>query len=275
MFTGGGPRHARHRCLSCGFAGGPNKLVMALLGLKFDDAEAFVASDEVRAPPMLAGVVVTQLGGRRPAASQPAGVVADRPLADWPSRPRGYLEDRGVTPEQALDWGLGYAVDGKLAGRIYFPIHDQAGALRAWTARAFGDKSPKYDSLSLAGGADESVLLGEEFWPPRSSRRDLPLVVVEGPFDALAVDRLDRSVAALRGSDLSPAHAAKLCTWGALLVATDSDKSGRMVHEAIRGLQRHVRVSRVRIPDGHDPASLSTEVLDGIVVDAWRATASR
>lgn len=94
------------------------------------------------------------------------------------------------------------------------------------------------------------------------------LVVVEGPFDALAIDRLDRHVAALRGSDLSPAHASKLQTWGRLLVATDPDLAGEKAYRAIAGLRRHVEVRRVKFPDGRDPGALEPEHLAELLASA-------
>jgi len=47
-----------------------------------------------------------------------------------------FLAERGISPETASLFGLGYCTRGMLAGRIAIPIRDEAGALVAYCGRA-------------------------------------------------------------------------------------------------------------------------------------------
>lgn len=257
--------HGRHRCLSCGFGGGPVKLVMEHLEMERGAALDFLRSSDRGAPVKLD--VEVQLRER----------VADVEVPDdvqfsdgaWPHRFNDYLQERGVDQKQRLRWELGW-VDAApsysaLRNRIWLPVYSVEGKLSGWTARTTAkNATPKYLSSSRADGTDEGVLFGEAFWPPHPELRG-ELVVVEGPFDALAIDRLQYHVAALRGSEIAPAAVAKLATWKRLLVATDPDRAGYKAATALHALSRHVEVRRVRLPEGVDVADLAVSDMGDLV----------
>ena len=274
-----GPRRGKHRCLSCGFAGGPAKLVMAVLGVDWDEALRLLESDELTAPPRTSvDVLVREPATGRRAVRVPSGVVV-APLSDWPSPPRKYVEERDVTADQVEAWGMGYAVDGTCGGRVWIPVHSTDGSLAAWTARSYGNRTPKYWSASASDNADDGVLLGELMWPLSVRNKRLGAVVlVEGPFDGFAIDRAEQRFGVLRGSDFDPRHAMRIATWESAVLAFDPDKAGEKVRQLITGISRHVRLSHLRWPDGHDAASLAEEdfvrfasLVDGAVKDATLA----
>ncbi len=51
-----------------------------------------------------------------------------------------YLAERGLTPELALLFGLGFCARGSMAGRICIPIHNEQGELVAYAGRWPGDE---------------------------------------------------------------------------------------------------------------------------------------
>lgn len=233
----------RHRCLSCGWGGGPANLVMALLGCDRRAAHDFLLGAEQAGPPPPLHVRV-EVRDESPSTFDlvPEEVWFDE---DWPTPPRRYLRDRGLGHGTVERWGLGYAVDGDLGGRIWIPVKSIDGALESWTARAYDDRDPKYDSSTRPA---HGVLLGEHLWPGLHSPS---CVVVEGPFDAMAVDALGLgvAVAALRGSvagkALDPEHARKLARFEEVVVATDPDEAGRKAADRLLGLRRWTRVRLV------------------------------
>ena len=229
----------RHRCLSCGFGGGPANLVMAVLKCDRRAAHDFLDSSESAGPPPPPGIRVEVREPARKTVDVPDEVWLEE-LEKWPAPARRYLEKRRVTERERQRWGLGYAVDGTLAGRVWIPVYDRGLGLVSWTARAFDGDDQKYDSSKNAA---INTLLGEHLWP---SYRDLgaTCVVVEGPFDAIAVDAAcGARVAALRGSatgakTINPGQAAKLTQFPNLVIATDPDKAGEGAANLIQGLAR-------------------------------------
>lgn len=249
----------RHRCLSCGFGGGPANLIMAVLGLDRRQAHDFLNSTEQAGPPppLHVRVEVRDVAARR--AVQVPEEVWLEPFTQWPAAPRRYLELRGLGQLAVERWGLGYAMDGRLAGRVWFPVRNLMGDLVSWTARAFAGGEPKYDSSTIAA---PHALLGQHLWPSAVPAVRRTVVVVEGPFDAVAVDLATGSpVAALRGSasggaTLDPGQAAKLACFDEVVIATDPDKAGERAAALIEGLGRHTRVRQARLEKGVDVAKL-------------------
>ena len=54
-----------------------------------------------------------------------------------------YLRDRGISPETAITWQLGFA-----AGRLVIPLNDAAGQTVGFCGRATGNQEPKYRNSS-------------------------------------------------------------------------------------------------------------------------------
>jgi Toprim domain len=247
----------RHRCLSCGFGGGPAGLVMAVLGCDRRQAHDFLDGTEQAGPPpaLQVRVEVREWPFRRDALPVPDEVWLE-PLAQWPTPARAYLERRRLGQREVARWGLGYAVDGYLAGRVWIPVRDRACRMQSWTARAFGGGEPKYDSSTTPA---PHVLFGEHLWP--TSYPDV-VVLVEGPFDAMAVEAAcpNTAVAALRGSAsgaaLDPGHAALLARFREVVVATDPDAAGDRAAAHASGIGRWTSVRRAKLEKGVDPAKL-------------------
>jgi hypothetical protein len=246
----------RHRCLSCGFGGGPANLVMAALGLDRRAAHDFLDGTESAGPPPPLHLRV-EVRHRWPPGpvKVPEEVWIGEPLSDWPAPARRYLEKRRITQVEVDRWGMGYAVDGHLAARIWIPVRDRHRVLVAWTGRSFAGGEPKYDSSTEAAAG---VLLGEHLWTGLRT-----IVVVEGPFDAIAVDAVTRgrwAVGALRGSvaghAIHPGHALKLADFDRVIIATDPDKAGERAATLVSGVSRWTDVRKAKLRPGEDCAKL-------------------
>lgn len=252
----------RHRCLACGFGGGPARLVQARLACNIREAYDFLEGAESAGPPPPPTIRVEVREPSRAIADVVPEEVWFEPFDEWPTPARRYLEKRRMGKREVDKWGLGYAVDGHLRGRIWIPVRNVAGELSSWTARSYDDSDPKYDSSRVAASG---VLFGECFWRdgwmPGSWRHTV--VVVEGPFDAIAVEAAipGASVAALRGSAsagqaIDPAQAGKLARFGHVIVATDPDKAGKRAASLLAGLGRWTKVTTIALFAGMDCAKL-------------------
>lgn len=257
-------RHGLWRCLGqCHEGGTAAELARRVLGLdSVKEAHRWLREGAIalERPAQLGGVELVPPARPAffaPGFKLPAGVVV-APLDAWPRIPREYvLNERGITAEQVERWGLGYAVDGRLHGRIVMPWRSRpAGPVTGYTARAYLPGLRKYFEPKEDEGAEKGAVYGEEHWPPLAERE--VVVVVEGGIDGFAVERATGfPFAAARGSNLVPAHVAKLSTFQRLIVASDPDAAGRKFAAALRAaLGRWKPIEQAAIPLGFDPAKL-------------------
>lgn len=258
-------KHGRHKCWSCEFGGYPIHLVEAVLGVDRDDAREWLRGAG-RAPSLMASRVQVverrrQVGLRRGGFQMPPGVLFD-PLGDWATPARRFAEGRGLTADQVARWGIGYAVDGWLGGRIVFIARDPRGAPTNYSARSYVGHERKYKMPKVDHNPDPAAIFGEEHWPPQGSRTGT-VVVVEGALDGLAVERATgMAFAALHGSELHPGQAARLGTWRRVLVATDPDKAGEKIARQLHAaLARWVALERWTPMAGHDCNSMPPDEL--------------
>ncbi len=254
-------RHGLWRCLGKCHAGGTAaELVQRVLGLdSLEDALRWLREGAValERPALLGGVELAPARPQQRAGFRlPAGVRL-APLDQWPRVYREYLEGRGIIAEQAERWGLGYAVDGRLAGRFVMPWRAAPGGpVLGYTARAVLPTKRKYFEPGEDEHAARGTVYGEEHWPALDARE--VVVVTEGGIDGFAVERATGlPFGAARGSNLMPAHVAKISTFKRVILASDPDAAGRKFADALRAaLVRWVRVDQAEIPPGYDAAKL-------------------
>lgn len=238
-------------CRSCGWGGNLFKLAMHVLNVGYPVAKLWV-EEHARAPeeptPEAARVRVTRAAVFR---LPPEVVLA--PLEEWPTAARRYAEQRGVAPWQVDRWRLGYALGGRLDGRVVVPIRDAAGVPRSYTARAYGGQQVRYLTPREEEGADGGCLFGEE---RAGEYPGAGAVVVEGALNALAVERVcEGPVLALGGSRVDQRSVLKLARFAYVVVLTDNDQAGDRAAEALeRGLRGYVPTARALLPPGRDPA---------------------
>jgi DNA primase len=151
------------------------------------------------------------------------------------NRSHPYFEERGISQETVIDFGLGYFTGDKglMVGRIVIPITNVKGEVVAYAGRWPGTPpnadTPKY---KLPTGFRKGL---ELFNLDRAVKEpaDKPLVVVEGFFDAVKLHQNGwRKVVALMGSTMTTAqeelfrqHAN---SGSHVIVMLDEDDAGRV-----------------------------------------------
>ena len=177
------------------------------------DPEAMSASDDKAE----AGEPKTSAPAPKPAAqpvaspkATPESNVPNAPLKfrlDKLERTHPYLtEQRGLTPETIVDFGIGFCSKGMMADRIAIPIHNVKGEVVAYAGRFPGEPAEDTPKYKLPPGFRKSQ---ELYNLDRAVKQpaDQPLVIVEGFFDAMKLHQHGcYKVVALMGSTLSNAQ---------------------------------------------------------------------
>ena len=92
-----------------------------------------------------------------------------------------YLKSRGIQKDDILKYSIGYCATGRYSKMIIIPSFDSSGTLNYFTGRSF-EREPfvKYRNPSVS----RDIIPFELYinW-------NLPLILCEGPFDALAIKR--------------------------------------------------------------------------------------
>jgi len=166
--------------------------------------------------------------------------------------------------------------------RLIFRVHDHTGNLVAFLGRAnpaTDPRVPKYLNTPTTGLYDKrSTLYGLGEQSDRLRAGAVPLIV-EGPMDKLAVDRAvtqsSANVVALAscGTSLTGEHLARIAsvTEAPVWFCFDSDLAGRAATLRVWELTRDAGRARqmvVRLPAGHDPASVHPRVLNAAIAAA-------
>lgn len=270
-------KHGSHKCWPCGFKGGPLDLVMKVRSLDEDEARAWLSAfyrgDAAEPPPER---LRWQMGSYFAQGFELPGEVKVEPLDEWPSAAREYVESRGITAEQVERYGLGYAVYGRLAGRIVLVARDIEGAPRSYTARTFTGHLKRYLAADRSEGPDLGCMFGEQFWPPLerlqgAMRRRGWVAALEGAINGLAVERAvpELPFAVTSGTQPHPAHFAKLASFEGVLLLTDPDAAGDAAAERFaQALGRHVPVRRVRLSEGKDAQEVAPTLLREVLCRA-------
>ncbi len=263
----GATKHGYHKCWPCGFGGGVVALVQKVLQIEDPrDARAWI---EREAPVEQKEVVGIEVKVRSPRIrfSLPDEVIVE-PLSKWPKPVREYVEKRGIEPWQVERWGIGYAVEGRLRGRIVFVLRDSNGRPQGYSARLFAGEGKRFLEPEDREQASPSAMFGEQHW----SRSDRDVVfVVEGAIKALAIEAAlpGACIAATTGSEFRPLHSVKLGTFSRVCLIGDDDEAGNRVSEDLRArLCRETSAERLVLPRGLDADELPREELRGILT-AW------
>jgi len=170
--------------------------------------------------------------------------------------PLDYARQRfGITPEDAVRLGLGYADD--LAGgpRLVVPFRDRDGVARGFQARALnpdesirwlGPKSPEGASWTKVG-----------YFPGLGGYDEI--LITEGPGDALTASATGFDAIGVRGAGLSANPTvidsiADIVGTRPVVIAGDGDPAGRRftstLAEALTARDIHVKI--LRLHDGRD-----------------------
>jgi hypothetical protein len=256
-------------CHGCHAQGGRRELfkLFELDGEQIDDCFTAVDPDSVRTlapaePPHL------------PKEYEPFYYAVDHGEGDWEwvwnTIPDELLE-RGLTSAQFAKHEVGMCCSGIYASRAIFPVK-MGGELRGFVARWLGpvpenEKKvlfPRHMRASEMIYNIDAVVGGET------------LVVSEGAYDALALERAELPGVSVFGSRMSKAQAAMLLPFRTIVLMPDADDAGQgMIREAMkRRLDRHAVVKVARLPKG-DPNDYGPEELRGFVAAAVKVRRAR
>ncbi len=170
-------------CFRCGLAGGVRKL-FRLLGIdhkqEFSPTFQSLRAQAEAAIAARTGTAVIESENEGTSALPPEyREITTASLSSVTGRAsHEYLLGRGVTDEMIRLWGLGYCESGRYSGFCIIPIRDHTGAVMSFQARRVAGLGQK----SLNPGGGDKFLFNIE-----NAVKNPGLVLVEGPFDAMAV----------------------------------------------------------------------------------------
>ena len=204
---------------------------------------------------------------------------------------RAYLDKRGVTPETARAFGLGYAADARgrlrtaltrfgfpalieagllvapdegepydrFRGRLMFPIRDARGRVIAFGGRLLGPGEPKYLNSPDTPLFDKGRTLYNLDRAAPPARKSGRIVVAEGYMDAIALAQAGIDAVAPLGTALTEAQL--LLLWRVApepLLCFDGDAAGqraalRAALRALPGLEPGRSLRFATLPEGQDP----------------------
>ena len=162
----------------------------------------------------------------------------------------GYLTQRGITPDDILTYKLGYCEEGRYADRVILPSFDEFGELSFFVGRGIWTRvSPPY----LSGEFDKDVIFNDLLVDWRK-----PIVLVEGPFDAI---KAGHNAIALQGKLPSKRLMAKIQSYlPRVYVALDADARMDAVNIAEHLVSMGAETFLVDWPVGvKDPGDMTKE----------------
>ena len=160
-----------------------------------------------------------------------------------------YLKKRNVTQSDIIKYGIGYCEYGLYSKMVVIPSYNDAGKLNYFTARSF-EKDPyiKYRNPETS----RDIIPFELFinW-------DLPIILCEGPFDAMAIKR---NVVPLFGKNIQSSLMKKIVSSKVqkIYIALDNDAINKALEFCETLLDEGKEVYLVEL-DGKDPSEMGFE----------------
>lgn len=176
-----------------------------------------------------------------------------------------YLKNRGLTPQDILKYNIGYCDGGLYNNMIIIPSYGNDCRLNYFTARSF-EPEPyvKYRNPMVS----RDIIAFEMFinW-------DLPIILCEGPFDAIAIKR---NVIPLLGKNIQPQLMKKLVESRVqkIYIALDKDAIKKAIEFCEELLNIGKEVYLVEL-SGKDPAELGFEAFTKLIQTTQPLTSYR
>ena len=160
-----------------------------------------------------------------------------------------YFYNRGVSDLDMLRYNIGYCIEGEYKGKVIVPSYDEDNNLTFFIGRTFEDDFFKYKNPSML---KEGVVFFENMinW-------DLPVTLVEGVFDAIAVKR---NAIPILGKSLPASVYEKLIINGVkeVYISLDQDAKREALAISIRLLHAGITTYLVDLPN-KDPGEMNLE----------------
>tara|TARA_R110000796_G_scaffold13793_10_gene44431 strand:- start:1470 stop:2402 length:933 start_codon:yes stop_codon:yes gene_type:complete len=161
-------------------------------------------------------------------------------------RASSYLKSRGITQDDIEKYNIGYCTQGRYTNMIIIPSYDGGGNLNYFTGRSF-EKDPytKYRNPETS----RDIVPFELFinWK-------LPLILCEGPFDAIAIKR---NAIPLLGNNIQSTLMKKIVTSTVekIYIALDNDALKKSIRFAEHFINEGKEVHLVEL-EGKDPSEM-------------------
>ena len=175
-----------------------------------------------------------------------------------------YLDQRGITPQDVVKYDLHYCEQGPLRNMVVVPSYDADGFLNYYVGRSF-DKNA-YIKHKLASGTKD--IIGFEMY----INWDLPVILCEGAFDAMAIKR---NAIPLFGKKLSTTLMTKIIKSNVekIYLALDEDALKDAFNHAETFMSYGKRVYLIEMGD-KDPSELGFKTFTKLLHNAIELTTS-
>jgi len=170
-----------------------------------------------------------------------------------------YLKSRGINEDDILKYNLGFCSKGIYKNMIIIPSYDFEGKLNYFTARSFEIGSKRKANPDVS----RDVISFELFinW-------DIPLILCEGPFDAMAIKR---NAIPLFGKFIQPNLMKKIVTSRVkkIYLALDKDALKKSLEVAEKLINEGKEVYLVELEDNQDPSELGFEKFTKLIQNTY------
>ena len=156
-----------------------------------------------------------------------------------------YLYERGLSDNDFIKYGIGYATTGEYGGRVIIPSYSGSNQLNFFVARTYDGNYFKYKNPE----ASKDIIFFENLinW-------NQPIILCEGVFDAMAIRR---NAIPILGKSISTSLYKKIITSNVkdIYIALDTDARDRALEIGEKFLNQGKRVFLVNLPD-KDPSEM-------------------
>ena len=170
---------------------------------------------------------------------------------------RKYLYDRGLTDNDFIKYGIGYATTGDFGGRVIIPSYSESNQLNFFVARTYDGNYFKYKNPETS----KDVIFFENLinW-------DQPIILCEGVFDAMSIRR---NAVPILGKSISTSLYKKIITSKVqdIYVALDTDARDKAIEIAEKFLNQGKRVFLIKLPD-KDPSEMGFKAFTELIQTA-------
>jgi len=175
-----------------------------------------------------------------------------------------YIKSRNITEEDIIKYNIGYCETGNYAKMIVIPSYDYNGNLNYFTARNFEKNSTlKYKNPSVS----RDIIPFELFinW-------DLPFILCEGPFDAIAIKR---NTIPLLGKNIQSTLMKKIVKSSVekIYIALDRDAQKQALNFCEKLMSEGKEVYLVDMQD-KDPSEMGFKNFTNLIQDTYPLTFS-
>jgi len=175
-----------------------------------------------------------------------------------------YLYERGLTDNDFIKYGVGYATTGEYGGRVIVPSYTSSGTLNFFVARSYDGNYFKYKNPE----ASKDIIFFENLinW-------NAPIILCEGVFDAIAIRR---NAIPILGKSISKELYKKIITSNVrdIYIALDNDAKTRALQIAEQFLNNGKRVFIVEMED-KDPSEMGFRAFTEYIQSAEELDLSR